>query len=350
MKKFNIAVTGLNATDNPAPGIPVARSIRHSGEHHGKIIGLAYDVFDTGIYDAELLDEVYLIPYPTEGEHVLLQRLLAIHHKTPIDVLIPTLDAELPNFSRLVHDLQANGIHLLIPTEEQLRMRSKSVLADFCRNHGWETPRTVIINDHRQITEGLKKFGSPVIIKGVFYEAYQAHTAEEGMIHFHKLRSKWGLPVIMQEFLEGEEYDVACVGNGEGTIVGAVPMRKLRLTEKGKAWAGVTIHDRELLALAKTIITALKWRGPCELEFLKAKKTGKYVLIEVNPRFPSWIYLSAGAGVNLPWAAVQLALGKKVEPLAPPKAGINFVRHATDLVCPMTYLESLTTKGELIYH
>ena len=62
MKKLNIAVTGLNATDNPAPGIPVIRSVRHDLKNIGKIIGLTYDAFDTGIYDGDLLDEVYLIP------------------------------------------------------------------------------------------------------------------------------------------------------------------------------------------------------------------------------------------------------------------------------------------------
>lgn len=349
MKKFNIAVTGLNATDNPAPGIPVIRCIRHAGLHKGKIIGLGYDAFDTGIYDADLLDEVYLIPYPSEGENTLLERIRAIHSRSPIDVLIPTLDSELSNFNRLSHELTALGIKLLIPTEEQVRMRSKSVLTDFCSKHGFDTARTLVLNDPRQLTDALKKFGSPIVVKGVFYEASIAHSVEEAMIHFHKFKMKWGLPIIVQEFLQGEEYDVACVGDGHGGLVGAVPMRKLRLTEKGKAWAGVTIRDKKLAALSAKIIDALKWRGPCELEYLKDQRRGKCYLVEINPRFPSWIYLSAGAGVNLPWAAVRLALGEKVDPLPPPEPGINFVRHATDLVCPMSYVESLTTRGELIY-
>ena len=31
----------------------------------------------------------------------------------------------------------------------------------------------------------------------------------------------------------------------------------------------------------------------------------------MNPRFPAWCYLSAGAGVNLPWAVVELARGRR---------------------------------------
>ena len=172
---------------------------------------------------------------------------------------------------------------------------------------------------------------------------------EEAHIYFGKLNAKWGLPIIAQEYLPGEEYDVACVGDGKGNLVGAVPMRKLRLTEKGKAWAGVTIKDKKLYEQAEKLIDALKWRGPCEVEMLKDAKTNEYILVEINPRFPSWIYLSAGAGVNLPLAVVQLALGEKVKKLQAPQPGFTFVRHATDLVCPMSYLESLTTKGELIF-
>ncbi|MBI5215416.1 MAG: ATP-grasp domain-containing protein [Ignavibacteriae bacterium] len=349
-KKLNIAVTGLNATDNPAPGIPVIRSVRHELKNIGKIIGLTYDAFDTGIYDGDLLDEVYLIPYPSEGEEALLRRIEYIHSRTPIDVFIPTLDSEITNVNRLSTELTSMGIKMFLPTEEQFRLRSKALLSDFCKKHSISCPRTITINDTRLLADAFKTLGTPIVVKGTFYEAYISYTVEEAVINFQRLKAKWGLPIIVQEYLAGEEYDVACVGSGTGKLIGAVPMRKLRLTEKGKAWAGVTIKDAVLTKLSEKLIKALKWRGPCELEFLKEQKSGKYYLVEINPRFPSWIYLSAGANVNLPATVVHLALGQKVKPLPPPQPGISFVRHATDLVCPISYLESLTTLGELIYH
>jgi carbamoyl-phosphate synthase large subunit len=344
----NIAITGLNATDNPAPGIPITRCLRKDN-WKGKIIGLAYDAFDTGIYDEALLDEVYLIPYPNEGELALLHRLKEIHARTRIDMFLPTLDSELFNANRLVHELKDIGIKTFLPSEEQVRMRSKALLSEFCMKHHIRVPKTVVMNDMRMISDATKKVGLPIVIKGVFYEAYVCHSLEEAHIYFGKLNAKWGLPIIAQEYLPGEEYDVACVGDGKGNLVGAVPMRKLRLTEKGKAWAGVTIKDKKLFEQAEKIIDALQWRGPCEVEMLKDQKTNEYILVEINPRFPSWIYLSAGAGVNLPLAVVHLALGEKVKKLPAPQPGFTFVRHATDLVCPMNYLESLTTKGELIF-
>ena len=48
------------------------------------------------------------------------------------------------------------------------------------------------------------------------------------------------------------------------------------------------------------------WRGPLEVEVMRDHH-GDYQLIEINPRFPAWIYLSAGVGRNLPLMLLQLS-------------------------------------------
>ena len=52
-----VAVTGLNATDNPGPGISVIRALRHSERFCGRVVGLAYDNLEPGVYARELVDE-----------------------------------------------------------------------------------------------------------------------------------------------------------------------------------------------------------------------------------------------------------------------------------------------------
>ena len=46
-----IAITGMNATDNPAPGVAVARSLRQAPGFDGKLLGLGYDALDPGFHD-----------------------------------------------------------------------------------------------------------------------------------------------------------------------------------------------------------------------------------------------------------------------------------------------------------
>jgi len=102
MKKpiLNIAVTGLNNTDNPGPGIPVIRSLRESGEFDVRIIGLAYENLEPGIYMKDMVDKTYQIPYPSGGSEGLMERLTHINDIEHINVLIPNLDAELYTFMK----------------------------------------------------------------------------------------------------------------------------------------------------------------------------------------------------------------------------------------------------------
>ncbi len=342
-----VAVTGLNATDNPAPGPGVIRSLRAAGDFCGRVVGLAYDALDTAAYDADLVDEVHLIPYPGAGEETVLRRLRQIHRQTPIDVLIPTLDSELLNFVHLEPQLSAMGIRTLLPSEDGLRLRAKLALYEFCAAHDFNSPRTVTLT--RPEAARRLPFAWPAAIKGMFHGASIAHNAEEAVVGFERMKSRWGLPVLAQQFVDGEEYDVLMLGDRDGRLVGSVPMRKLGITDQGKAWSGITISDPALDALATRIFEALRWSGPLELEFVRDRRSGDFHLIEINPRFPSWCYLTVGAGLNLPLAAARLALGETLEPMEEPAAGVTFVRHAVDLVCSLEWLERLVVAGSLVH-
>ncbi len=132
-------------------------------------------------------------------------------------------------------------------------------------------------------------------------------------MYFHKIAAKWGLPVIIQEYISGTEVNVVALGDGKGNTVGAVPMRKLYITDKGKAWAGITLDDERMLDLTRRLIKSTKWRGGMELELIRSDDD-EFYLIEINPRIPAWVYLAVGAGQNLPEAMVKLALGMEVKP------------------------------------
>ncbi len=100
------------------------------------------------------------------------------------------------------------------------------------------------------------------------------------------------MPIIIQEFVHGTEVNVIALGDGEGNTISAVPMRKQYITDKGKAWGGITIDDQEMMDLTRHIIKKNKWRGGMELELIKTTDN-KYFLIEINPRIPAWVYLSS---------------------------------------------------------
>lgn len=345
---MNIAITGLNNVDSPGPGVPVIRAIRESRNFDGKIIGLIYDSLEPGAYMDNVSDVNYQIPYPSGGLDALLERIKYINSKVQIDVLIPTLDSELYGFSKLNPKLEELGISTFLPTMDQLNFRAKDKLFDFAVKNNFKVPKNVLATSIQDLYKISNELSYPTVVKGIFYDAYIVHNFEEALGAFHKLSAKWGLPIIIQEFVKGQEYNVAALGDGNGETVGAVAMKKLYITDKGKAWAGITINDPVLVELSDKIISSLKWRSGCELEFVKEEKSNEYYLLEINPRFPAWVYLAVAAGQNLPEALVKLALNEKVEKFDSYEIGKIFIRYSWDLITDIKKFEEITVKGELI--
>jgi len=346
-RPLTIAVTGLNATDNPGPGVSVIRALKADSVAGSlRIVGLAYDTLDPGIYARDLVDDVFLIPYPSQGSTALGQRLRYIHRRVNgLHAVLPTLDAELAAFIDLEGLLGELGIGSFLPSRDQLDIRSKVNLSRLGASAAINVPRSKILTSVAEIYAVHRELCYPLLIKGVYYGAELARGVDEAVAAFHRVVSRWGYPVIAQAFVQGDELNVVAVGDGRGGLVGALPMKKMSITDKGKGWAGIAIRDSELLAITRRFVEETRWRGPCEIEVIRDRH-GEYHLLEVNPRFPAWTYLSAGAGMNLPWAVVRLATGQPVQPMENYEVGTMFVRIAIDQIARLEDLRAVAQLGE----
>ena len=343
-----VAVTGMNATDNPAPGVGVARSLRHAPEFAGRVIGLGYDTLDPGFYAEGLLDGGAILPYPSAGREALRDRLHWVRAEMGIDVLIPTLDSELRAVLAIAGELEQAGTRTFLPSLESLERASKAQLPRLAEDGKIAIPPSEPILSADAIAKLGSRFGFPLVVKGVYYGATVAHNESDATAAYHRYAAQWGLPVIVQKFIPGEEYNVAALGDGRGNTAGAVAMRKTMLTDKGKGWCGVAIENERLTELTRQVIGHLNWRGPLEVEILKDAQSNDYYIIEINPRFPAWIYLSAGAGLNLPYLLLLLALGLPLpNPLPKYRPGTMFVRIAIDQISDLATYEQLSTTGAL---
>jgi len=344
--KLTIAVSGLNATDNPGPGVPVIRALRESKDFVCKIIGLVYENLEPGIYMHNLADKIYQVPYPSTGSDNLIQRIEYIHEREKIDVIIPNFDAELYAFITSEKRLKEKGISVFLPTLEQFEERHKANLYEYGKKYDILVPRSKNITSTNDIFTLEKEFSYPFLVKGKFYDAHVAFNAEQAVMYFNKIASKWGVPIIIQEFIRGTEVNVIALGDGKGNTIGAVPMRKLYITDKGKAWSGISIDDEELLKITHHIIEKTKWRGGMELEMIKTNDN-KYYLVEINPRIPAWVYLAVGVGQNLPEALVKLAMDMPIESFKSYDVGKMFIRYSWDMIVPIEQFQSLSSLGEL---
>jgi len=264
-----------------------------------------------------------------------------------IDIIIPNYDAELFNYMKIAPELEKMGIKTFLPTLEQFEERQKHNLPEYGDKYGVLIPPSKAIFGVNEINESLaKEFGYPLVVKGKFYDAYIAYSPENAVAYFNKVAAKWGLPIIIQKFIQGTEVNIAALGDGKGNTIAAVPMKKLYITDKGKGWSGVSIDDEKMLELSEKIMKATKWRGGMEIELIRTEKNELYI-VEINPRIPAWIYLSVGAGQNIPAALVKLALGEEVKPYAKHKSGVMFVRYSFDMITTMDEFQKIAIRGEL---
>ena len=197
---MKIAISGLNATDNPAPGLPVAKSLQNH-----KLIGFSYDPNEPANY-LDNFKTKYLMPYPALGFEELKSRLEYITQKEEqIDLIIPCLDAELPLYIKYQNELEKIGIKTFLPNLESFELRNKNKLAKLAKELNLKYPATFELASIKEIVDLIReeKIKFPFMVKGNYYKAYKAHTIEEAIEHFYTISnslatsSSFGLFIVI---------------------------------------------------------------------------------------------------------------------------------------------------------
>ena len=337
---MKIAISGLNNTDNPAPGIPMIKSLQ--GEH--QLFGFSYDPNEPGNF-MQMLQKTYLMPYPSLGFEELKVRLEEIQEKEGIEAIIPNLDAELPLYIRYQDEINAMGIKLCLPTEENFELRNKNKLGALSEKLDLIYPKTHEISSIAELEKIAMESEFPLMIKGNYYKAYKAYNLESAIEYFYQISNEWGFPVLVQEVVTGEEINLVGVADGKGTLTGAVAIKKLTTTDIGKIWTGITIHNEKLMQIAKEFVALTSWKGPFELECMI--NMNHIYMIEINPRFPAWLYFATSIGVNLPQMVVDIMSGKLVQPQLDYPANKMYVRFVDEIVTDFGDFITLMSKKEL---
>ncbi len=341
-----IAVSGLHRGENPQPGAGIIRSIRRAFAD-AFIVGLTYDAFESGIYVEGGPDAVYAMPYPTSGPEAYFERLDTVLEKTPFDFFIPTLDAEIELLVHLGQDIAARGLITCLPDKQMLQRRAKDRLVDLANACDVAVPDTVPVYDVAGAARGARELGYPLMVKGQYYDARKVGTEPELVAAVNKLLAEWGAPAILQRCVHGPEFNALGLGDGRGGIIGLCCIRKTIVSDKGKGLGGITIADKRLDELCSRLIRELRWRGPFEIEVMIDESRRKYVLIEINPRFPAWVDFPSMLGANFPATLLtMMATGLTPAPMTPCPAGHFYLRHQIEVHGHIEQLAALSTSTD----
>jgi predicted ATP-grasp superfamily ATP-dependent carboligase len=197
----------------------------------------------------------------------------------------------------------------LPPADSFARAESKVLTLELARDLGVAVPGPA---------DGFPLVAKPAVGSGSVRYVHQASEVPAG----------W----ILQEYVAGEGRGFFALFD-RGEELAWFMHRRLREypATGGASTAAESIDDPELHTIGAKLLRELRWHGIAMVEF-KRVRDGRYVLMEINPKFWGSLDLAIAAGVDFPWLAVQLALGRPIDAAPVYRVGLRFQWIARDLL------------------
>lgn len=288
MKNVNILITG-------AGGPAAICAYKSLAKEYYKIHMGDMDPLSAGLYFVEEECRHMLLPASHEE---YLKNLFNVCLENKIDVLIPTVDAELIKIAGWKEQFEVIGTKVLVNEARVLQIcMNKHVLLDTLK-------RSVEVGQFDMLSEAdeVDWKGKEVIIKPI------SGSGSRGVVKFSNfadipetLRNRSGM--LIQEFHSGIEYsvDVMITQNGELKVV--APRQRLR-TDSGISITGRIVNHPEIVKYVKKIIHELDLVYGLNIQVVDVPNEG-IRLIEINPRFSGGLSLAIEAGANTPYMCVR---------------------------------------------
>jgi carbamoyl-phosphate synthase large subunit len=295
---------------------------RHGG---GAVIAVDVSPFAPALYVA---DRHALVRPSTDPR--FLQEILQFCVRERVRLLVPTRDEELPVFAGALPLFQRNGIRVLVPTLDTLRLcQDKLAFVAFCHSRQFGTPRTFPDDE-------WKKAELPLFLKPRFGKSATGTATVHTLAELQRIvqnRDNW----IIQEVVSCPEYSVDLLADFEGTVLSAVP-RLRQLVVAGESYVSRTVREPILIQAAVNLATELHLVGPNTIQCFFDGDSVKFV--EVNPRFGGATALGIAAGANTPDVLLRLVGGEKVPPLCEFQSNLVMLRFTEDLFLKSNELAS----------
>lgn len=277
------------------------------------------DPLAAGLY---LAPEKQRILIPRGDSPQFTQNVLEIAQKLRIDVLIPTVDVELAPLAAVASLFEQKGIKVPICSEAALkRCYDKYDLLNCCKDSGLVPYYDLLNKENIRIFKHFPYFAKPRIGAG-----------SRGIAVIENQKDLEKLPLdnsyLIQELLPGEEYSVDVYIHSSNLPIAAVPRLRMKV-DSGVAVAAQTKHLPELSQAAIQIAQLVGIRYVANIQFKRAVN-GQFKLLEINPRFPGTLPLTAAAGIDIPRLLIDDINGKSVPSGLMPFKELMAVRYWTE--------------------
>lgn len=250
----------------------------------------------------EFVDDCKIVPPVNSSRYLPALKEICLSQK--IDLVIPTIDPELPILAEARLGLVAQGINIVVSSSEAVSIaRDKLRTAEVFASHGIASPRTFLLK-HLLIEENL--LSGPLVLKRIDGSRSIGLHFIDSPQEAKNLNLDSG-SYIAQERCFGPEYTINCYVDQQGKLRAVVPHRRIE-TRSGEVSKGATERRADLHQLAHQIVKALPGlRGPFCFQAILTKEGP--VVFEINARFGGGYPLAHAAGATFGKWLMQEALG-----------------------------------------
>ena len=296
-KKITILISSVGT----ATALSIIKGLKKQKKYSYRIVGTDIYPDAAGRY---FTDSFYQIPKP-KNENVFIKKLCNIINKERVDIVIPVIDDEFSVWNKIRAMNKFPKILFLLTSLNSLNIcQDKSKTTSFFKKINIPTIKTY---------ESLKEISSfPVFIKPKLLgkasiNAFRVNDKKELNFYIRLLNDNY----VIQEFAEGEEFTIDCLGDLNGRFINGV-VRKRSQTKGGVSTKGEIVKDEKAIFYTKKIVDTLKIPGACNIQFFKNK--GKYFFFEINPRFAGTHAFTIEAGLNSIYHILSMYNSKTIDP------------------------------------
>lgn len=251
-------------------------------------------------------DKFYPVPECREDGYI--DALLDICRKERIDGLIPLYEAEFPILNGARRQFEELGVHLLLSGERVIDVcGDKRRTASFFERNALPAPAIYT----REAAEREGRY--PLIVKpfdGMGSQGVFRAQNREQLDFFYRYVEH---PII-QGCIEGTEYTVDVLCDGEGTPIYIVPRIRLEV-RSGEVVKSRTVKQalvvRETMRLLKALSGEESVVGPMTIQCFLSENGRELSFIEINPRFGGGVPLAFAAGADYGAALAGMCAGKR---------------------------------------
>jgi carbamoyl-phosphate synthase large subunit len=143
-------------------------------------------------------------------------------------------------------------------------------------------------------------------------------SASRGIRIFHNIDELMHLDnlqdYLVQEYIgNNREYTVDCYVSQKGEILVTVPRLRIEVMG-GEVTRTCTVANQTLIDMSHEVLTYFKFTGPVTLQFLEDIDSGRFLLMEINPRLGGGVICSIFAGAPITDYIIEESLGSAVHP------------------------------------